>query len=110
MMDTAVFVNTIWQPRLAKGPKPMRVWGKEGITWPCIAAGGRDRAEARVALATDHRLLREAVGYPNPYGGSSWVEIGNGRSRRKIESTGARVGNASVGRRKFGGIASRSSG
>ncbi len=39
--------------RLARGPKPMRVWGKEGITYPCIAAGGRDGTEARVALATD---------------------------------------------------------
>ena len=29
------------------------VWGKEGITCPCIAAGGRDGAEAGVALATD---------------------------------------------------------
>ena len=53
MTDTAVLVNTIWQPRLAKGPTPMRVWGKEGITCPCIAAGGRDGTEARVALATD---------------------------------------------------------
>ena len=53
MTDTAVLVNTIWQPRLAKGSKLMRVWGKEGITCPCIAAGGRDGTEARVALATD---------------------------------------------------------
>ena len=53
MIDTAVLAKTIWQPRLAKGPKPMRVWGKEGITWPCIAAGGSDGAEARVALATE---------------------------------------------------------
>jgi hypothetical protein len=50
---TACLEKTIWQPRLAKGPKPMRVWGKEGITCPCIAAGGRDGAEASVALATD---------------------------------------------------------
>jgi hypothetical protein len=57
-----------------------------------------------------NRLLREAVGYPDPYGGSSRVEIGNGRTRRKIESTGTRVGNASVGRRMLGGIASGSSG
>ena len=33
---------------VGKGAKPMRVWGKEGITCPCIAAGGRDEAEARV--------------------------------------------------------------
>ena len=46
--DTAVLVNTIWQPKLANGPKPMRVWGKEGMMWPCIAAGGRDGAEASV--------------------------------------------------------------
>ncbi len=53
MTDTAVLVNTIWQPRSAKGPKPMRVWGKDGMTCPRIDAGGRDGAEARVALATD---------------------------------------------------------
>jgi hypothetical protein len=53
MTDTAVFVNTIWQPRSAKGPKPMRVWWKDGMTCPRINAGGRDGAEARVALATD---------------------------------------------------------
>ncbi len=39
--------------RLAKGPKPMRVWGNDGMTCPRIDAGGRDGAEARVALATD---------------------------------------------------------
>ncbi len=53
MTKTACLEKTIWQPRSAKGPKPMRVWGKEGITCPCIAAGGRDGAEASVALATD---------------------------------------------------------
>ncbi len=53
MTDTAVLVNTIWQPRLAKGPKPMRVWGNDGMTCPHINAGGRDGAEARVPLATD---------------------------------------------------------
>ena len=53
MTETACLEKTIWQPRSAKGPKPMRVWRKEGITCPCIAAGGRDGAEASVALATD---------------------------------------------------------
>ncbi len=53
MTETACLEKTIWQPRLAKGPKLMRVWGKEGITCPCIAAVGRDGAEASVALATD---------------------------------------------------------
>ena len=31
----------------------MRVWGKEGITCPCIASAGRDGTDASVALATD---------------------------------------------------------
>jgi hypothetical protein len=53
MTKTACLEKTIWQPRLAKWPKPMRVWGKEGITCPCIATGGRDGAEASIALATD---------------------------------------------------------
>ncbi len=53
MTDTAILVKKNVKLRLANGPKPMRVWGKEGIMWPCIAAGGRDGADARVALATD---------------------------------------------------------
>jgi hypothetical protein len=53
MTNTAVLVKRIAQSRSANGPKLMRVWGKEGIMWPCIAAGGRDGADARVALATD---------------------------------------------------------
>ncbi len=54
MTVTAVLVKTILHPRSANGPKPMRVWGKVGITWPCITAGGgRDGAEARVAMAAD---------------------------------------------------------
>ncbi len=31
----------------------MRVWGKEGMTWPCMAAEGREGTKASVALATD---------------------------------------------------------
>ena len=31
----------------------MRVWGKEGITYPYIASAGRDGTDAKVALATD---------------------------------------------------------
>ncbi len=53
MTDTAVLVKTIWQPRSANGPNSMRVWRKEGIIWHCIIAGGRDGAEARIALAID---------------------------------------------------------
>ncbi len=53
MTKTACLEKTIQQPRLAKGPKPMRVWGKVGITCPCTVVGGRDAAEASVALATN---------------------------------------------------------
>ena len=52
-MVASVLVNVMVQPRSANGPKPIRVWGKEGITWPCMAAGGRDGTKACVALATD---------------------------------------------------------
>ena len=31
----------------------MRVWGKEGMMWPCMAAGGREGTKGSVALATD---------------------------------------------------------
>ncbi len=37
---------------LANGPKPMRVWGKLGMTCPDKAAGGSVVADARVVLAT----------------------------------------------------------
>ncbi len=50
---TAVFVKTIMQSWLAYGPKPMRVWGKLGMTCPNKAAKGRVVADARVALATE---------------------------------------------------------
>ncbi len=49
---TAVCVKTIMQSWLANAPKPMRVWGKLGMTCPDKAAGGRAVADARVALAT----------------------------------------------------------
>ena len=53
MTFTAGLAKTIEQPRLAKVPTPMRIREKEGITWPCIAAEGRDGTKARVALVTD---------------------------------------------------------
>ncbi len=31
----------------------MRVWGKEAIMWPCMAAGGREGTKASVALVTN---------------------------------------------------------
>ena len=36
----------------------MRVWGKEGMTWPAIVDGGSAGTEARVVLAT------ECLGHP----------------------------------------------
>jgi hypothetical protein len=53
-----VLSKTILQPWLAKGPKPMRVWGKESMTWPNIVDGGSAGTEARVAFAT------ECLGHP----------------------------------------------
>ena len=93
MADTAVMAKTIWQPKLANGPKPMRVWGKEGITRPCIAAGGSDGAEARVAL------LGEAVCDSDANGGSLGVKIRRRRTGHKVEATGIRVDNARMGGR-----------
>jgi hypothetical protein len=51
---TDVLSKTILQPWLAKGPKLMRVWGKAGMTWPNIVAGGSVETEASMALATEH--------------------------------------------------------
>ncbi len=55
---TDVLSKTILQPWLAKGPRPMRVWGKDGMTWPNIIAGGSAETKASVALAT------ERLGHP----------------------------------------------
>ncbi len=49
---TVVHVKTIVQSWSANRPKPMRVWGELGMTCPDKAAGGREVANARVALAT----------------------------------------------------------
>jgi hypothetical protein len=43
---------------VGKRLKPMRVWGKEGMTWPAIIDGGSAGMEARVALAM------ECLGHP----------------------------------------------
>ncbi len=51
---TAVCVKMIVQSWLANSPKPMRVWGKLGMTCPDKAARGRAVADARVVLASKH--------------------------------------------------------
>ncbi len=59
------------------------------------------RGESR----TGNGFLGEAVCNLDPDSGSMRVEIGYGCAGRKVEATGARVGNASVGGGKVGGIA-----
>jgi hypothetical protein len=44
-MVTVALLKIILQPWSANGPKPMREWGKEGMTWPDIAAKGRADAK-----------------------------------------------------------------
>ncbi len=51
---TDVLSKTILQPWSAKGPKPMRVWGKDGMTRPDIVAGESAEIKASLALATEH--------------------------------------------------------
>jgi hypothetical protein len=51
---TDVLSKTILQPWLAKGPRPMRVWGKDGMTRPGIVAGGSMETKASMTLATEH--------------------------------------------------------
>jgi hypothetical protein len=51
---TDVLSKTILQPWLAKGPRPMRVWGNDGMTWPDIVAGGNAKTKASMALAAEH--------------------------------------------------------
>ncbi len=46
-------MKTTVHPWSTKGPKPMRVCGKDGMKCPDIAAQGREDAEGRVALATE---------------------------------------------------------
>jgi hypothetical protein len=50
---TAVFVKTIVQSWSANSPKPMRVWGKLGMTCPDKAARGSAVVDAGVALTTE---------------------------------------------------------
>ncbi len=97
MTDTAILVKRIVKLRLANGPKPMRVWGKEGIMWPCIAAGGRDGADARVALATD--LTERPFATWTPMAGARRFSIGH-----KIYTASPGVRYASVGGWKVAGI------
>jgi hypothetical protein len=59
----------------------MRVWGKEGITCPCIAAGGRDEAETRVTLATDSSGWLFAT--QTPTGGAFGLRLVTGTSGAK---------------------------
>jgi hypothetical protein len=48
---TVICVKMIVQSWFANGPKPMRAWGKLGMTCPNEAAGGRVVTDSRVALA-----------------------------------------------------------
>jgi hypothetical protein len=50
---TDVLSKTILQPWLAKGPRPIRVWGEDGMTWPDIVARGSVETKASMALATE---------------------------------------------------------
>ncbi len=50
---TDVLSKTIVQPWSVKGPKLMWEWGKYGMTWPDIVAGGSAEIEASVALAAE---------------------------------------------------------
>ncbi len=52
-MKTPVLVKVMVYPRSANGPKPMRMWGKKGMTWPCMAAGGREGTKASISLSTN---------------------------------------------------------
>jgi hypothetical protein len=76
----------------------MRVWGKEGMTWPAIVDGGSAGTEARVALAT------ECSGHPLVYRDAdswgTWFVVGNRGATREVEAAGARVGNTHVLMRK----------
>ncbi len=95
---TNVLSKTILQPWLAKGPKLMRVRGKEGMTWPNIVAEASAETDARVALAM--QLFRTSIGYRDADSEGTWVEVGNGGTARQVEVTGARVGDTCVLMRK----------
>ncbi len=91
---TAVRVKMIVQSWLANGPKPMRIWGKLGMTYPGKAAGGRAVANARVALAT--KRSGPTVGYADSNGWSLGVIVGDWGIRREVVPIGARIGDACV--------------
>jgi hypothetical protein len=51
---TDVLSKTILQPWLVKGPKSMRAWRNNGMTWPDIVDGESAETEATMALATEN--------------------------------------------------------
>jgi hypothetical protein len=61
---TVALSKTILQPWLAKGHKPMREWGKEGMTWPNKAARGRADAKESGALVTERSGIPFAMRMP----------------------------------------------
>jgi hypothetical protein len=63
-----VLLKTILQPWLAKGPKPIWVWGKDGMAWPDIVARRSTEMEARVALALECSGHPFATMCPRPLG------------------------------------------
>jgi hypothetical protein len=93
---TAVFVKTIVQSWLANGPKPMRVWGKLGMTCPNKAAGGS---------GAGHRVFGVTVGHADSGGWGLGVVVGNWGIGRKVVAIGAGIGDACVmSRKRRGGM------
>jgi hypothetical protein len=56
--------------RSAKGPNPIRVWVKDGITWLCMAAGSSDGTNASIALGME--LLGSPFATRTPTVGEVW--------------------------------------
>ena len=72
----------------------------------CCRREGWGRSEG----CAGNRPLGEAICNTDADGRCLVVKICHGGAGRKVEATGTRVGNASVGGRKLGGITSGSSG
>jgi hypothetical protein len=76
----------------------MRVWGKDGMTWPNIVAGGSAKTKASMAHTT------ERLGHPfatvTLTVGAHGLLLATGVPQEKVKATGAGVGNTHVLRRK----------
>jgi hypothetical protein len=74
----------------------MRLWGKEGMTWPTILGKCGNGSQSSACYG----VFGTSVGYCDAGSRGTWVVVGNGGATREVEATGARLRNTRVLMRK----------